>query len=139
MLMDKVDDYLVFITPAGQRWVRVWTGGKPMVAHADLEILARVSRVDRVTNTMAQLLGKLELARRGHTFYALRNTCYSGCLRTRWKRHASRHAAHSAVVGRDAARQPDGAGSGPLVGRHLFPWPCDAGQVERAKASDLTR
>ena len=65
---------LVFITPAGQRWVRVWTRGKPMGAHADLEILARVSRVDRVTSTMAQLLGKLGLARRGHTFYALRHT-----------------------------------------------------------------
>ncbi|MFH1919875.1 MAG: tyrosine-type recombinase/integrase [Planctomycetota bacterium] len=71
---DKAEDDLVFITPAGQRWVRVWTGGKPMGAHADLEILARVSRVDRVTSTMAQLLGKLGLARRGHTFYALRHT-----------------------------------------------------------------
>lgn len=71
---DKADDDLVFVTPAGQRWVRVWTGGKPMGTHADLEILARVSRVDRVTSTMAQLLGKLGLARRGHTFYALRHT-----------------------------------------------------------------
>lgn len=72
---DKADDDLVFITPAGRRWVRVWTRGKPMGdGEADLENLARVSRVDRVTSTMKQLLGKLGLARRGHTFYALRHT-----------------------------------------------------------------
>jgi integrase len=71
---DKGDDDLVFITPAGKRWVRVWTREKPEGADADLEVLARVSRVDQVTSTMAQLLGKLGLARRGHTYYALRHT-----------------------------------------------------------------
>lgn len=70
---DKADDDLVFITPAGQRWIRVWTRERPMGADADIEILARVSRADRVTSTMARLLRKLGLARRGHTFYALRH------------------------------------------------------------------
>jgi integrase len=32
------------------------------------------SRVDRVTDAMARLLGKLGLVRRGHTFYSLRHT-----------------------------------------------------------------
>ncbi len=45
-----------------------------MVGEADLESMARASRVDRVTSSMARLLGKLGLARRGHTFYALRHT-----------------------------------------------------------------
>ena len=40
----------------------------------DMETLAHVSRADRVTAAMGQLLGKLGLARRGHTFYALRHT-----------------------------------------------------------------
>jgi integrase len=71
---DKADEDLVFITPAGQRWVRVWTRKIPVGADADLENPARVSRVDRVTSTMARLLGNLGLARRGHTFYALRHT-----------------------------------------------------------------
>jgi len=71
---DKADNDLVFVTPAGQRWVRVWTRGKPSGPDADLENLARVSRTDRVTSAMAQLLAKLGLARRGHTFYALRHT-----------------------------------------------------------------
>jgi hypothetical protein len=43
---------------------------KTMDAQADLKNLARVSRV---TSAMAQLLGKLGLARRGHPFYALRH------------------------------------------------------------------
>jgi integrase len=71
---DKADDDMVFITPAGHRWVRVWTRGESVDADSDLENLARVSRVDRVTSTMSQLLSRLGLARRGHTFYALRHT-----------------------------------------------------------------
>jgi integrase len=71
---NKADADLVFITPAGQRWVRTWTRGNPTRADADLENLVRVSRVDRVTKTMTQLLSKLGLARRGQTFYALRHT-----------------------------------------------------------------
>ena len=38
-----------------------------------METLAHVSRADQVTAAMGQLLGKLGLARRGHTFYALRH------------------------------------------------------------------
>jgi len=38
---DKADNDLVFVTPAGQRWVRAWTRGKPMGADAaDPENLA---------------------------------------------------------------------------------------------------
>ncbi len=33
-----------------------------------------MSRVDRVTDAMAQLLSKVGLVRRGHTFYSLRHT-----------------------------------------------------------------
>ena len=39
-----------------------------------IEKLARISRADQVTVAMGQLLGKLGLVRRGHTFYALRHT-----------------------------------------------------------------
>ena len=70
---DKADADLVFLTPAGQRWV--WTRGNPAdIDVTDIEKLAHVSRADRVTVAMGQLLGKLGLARRGHTFYALRHT-----------------------------------------------------------------
>ena len=70
---DKCDADLVFITPDGRRWV--WTRGRPSDTVAtDLEELAHVSRADRVTATMGQLLSKLGLARRGHSFYALRHT-----------------------------------------------------------------
>jgi integrase len=71
---DKADEDLVFITPAGERWVRVWTREEATGPDGDLENLGRVSRVDRVTKAMTQLLCKLGLARRGHTFYALRHT-----------------------------------------------------------------
>ena len=70
----KADENLVFVTSGGERWVRVRTRGELMVGEADLESMARVSRVDRVTSSIARLLGKLGLARRGHTFYALRHT-----------------------------------------------------------------
>jgi integrase len=71
--LDKADADLVFLTPSGQRWV--WTRGNPADIDAtDMEKLARISRVDRVTTAMGQLLSKLGLARRGHTFYALRHT-----------------------------------------------------------------
>jgi integrase len=70
---DKADVDLVFLTPAGQRWV--WTRGTPgEIAGTDIERLARISRADHVTAAMGQLLGKLRLAGRGHTFYALRHT-----------------------------------------------------------------
>lgn len=70
---DKADVDLVFLTPAGQRWV--WTQGTPgEIATTDIDELARISRADHVTAAMGQLLGKLGLARRGHTFYALRHT-----------------------------------------------------------------
>jgi integrase len=39
-----------------------------------MEKLTHISRADRLTVVMGQLLGKLGLARRGHTFYALRHT-----------------------------------------------------------------
>lgn len=70
---DKTDADLVFLTPGGQRWVR--TRGNPADIDAtDMERLAHVSRADQVTAAMGQLLSKLGLARRGHTFYALRHT-----------------------------------------------------------------
>jgi integrase len=70
---DKADADLVFLTSGGQRWV--WTRGNPANIDAtDMERLARISRADRVTATMGQLLSKVGLARRGHTFYALRHT-----------------------------------------------------------------
>jgi integrase len=62
----------VFLTPGGQRWV--WTRGRPSGAATDLEELAHISRADRVTDAMGQLLGKLGLVRRSHTFYSLRHT-----------------------------------------------------------------
>jgi integrase len=69
---DKADVDLVFLTPNGQRWV--WIRGRPSGAATDLEELTHVSRADRVTDAMGKLLSKLGLARRGHTFYALRHT-----------------------------------------------------------------
>ena len=70
---DKADADLVFLTANGQRWV--WTRGNPAdIDTTDMETLAHVSRADRVTAAMGQLLSKLGLARRGHTFYALRHT-----------------------------------------------------------------
>ena len=39
-----------------------------------MEERAQISGADRVTGAMAELLRKLDLARRGHTFYALRHT-----------------------------------------------------------------
>ncbi|MGA2616564.1 MAG: tyrosine-type recombinase/integrase [Thermoguttaceae bacterium] len=70
---DKADTDLVFLTPDGQRWV--WTRGTPADIDAtDMEELARISRADRVTAAMGQLLSRLGLARPGHTFYTLRHT-----------------------------------------------------------------
>ncbi|MGD0898063.1 MAG: tyrosine-type recombinase/integrase [Thermoguttaceae bacterium] len=70
---DKADSDLVFLTSNGQRWV--WIRGNSANADAtDVEALAHVSRADRVTDAMGKLLSKLGLARRGHTFYALRHT-----------------------------------------------------------------
>ena len=70
---DKAHADLVFITPAGQQWV--WTRGEPAGADAlEVEELAHVSRIDQVGTTTGKLLSKLGLARRGHTFYALRHT-----------------------------------------------------------------
>ena len=69
---DNGDVDLMFLAPGGQRWV--WTRG----CAADLDVTCidslHVSRVDRVTAAMGQLCGKLGLACRGHTFYALRHT-----------------------------------------------------------------
>ncbi len=70
---DEADADLVFLIPTGQRWV--WTRGKPADFDTeDVEELARISRADRVTSAMAQLLPKVGVSRRGHTFYALRHT-----------------------------------------------------------------
>jgi integrase len=70
---DSADADLVFLTLNGQRWV--WTRGNTAdIDAADIESLAHVSRVDRVTDAVAQLIGKLGLIRRGHTFYSLRHT-----------------------------------------------------------------
>jgi len=61
---DKADTDLVFLTPAGQRWV--WTRGNPAdIDVTDMEELARISRADRVTPAVGQLLNKLGLAHRG--------------------------------------------------------------------------
>ena len=65
---DRADADLVFLTTTGQRWV--WSQGNIAdIDTANIESLARVSRVDRVTDAMAQLLSKLGLVRPGHTFY----------------------------------------------------------------------
>ena len=70
---DEADADLVFLTSTGQRWV--CTRGKLAdLDTADPEELARISRAGRVTSAMAQLLSKVGLSRRGHTFYALRHT-----------------------------------------------------------------
>ncbi len=53
---------------------------------ADMETLAHVSRADRVTAAMWQLLSKLGLARQDHTFYALRHLRLSAAIRvTKWQ------------------------------------------------------
>jgi integrase len=70
---DRADGDLIFLTPNGQRWV--WSRGNIAdIGATDIESLVHVSRVDRVTDAMSQLLGKLGLVRRGHTFYSLRHT-----------------------------------------------------------------
>ncbi|MGA2618269.1 MAG: tyrosine-type recombinase/integrase [Thermoguttaceae bacterium] len=70
---DRADADLVFLTPNGQRWV--WTRGNIADIDAtDIERVAHVSRADRVTDAIAQLVSKLGLVRRGHTFYSLRHT-----------------------------------------------------------------
>lgn len=70
---DRADADLVFLTTAGQRWV--WSQGNIAdIDEADIESLAHVVRVDRVTDAMARLLSKLGLVRPGHTFYSLRHT-----------------------------------------------------------------
>jgi integrase len=70
---DEADTDLVFLTLSGQRWV--WTRGNSAgIDTADIEALARISRADRVTSAMGNFLGTVGLARRGHTFHALRHT-----------------------------------------------------------------
>jgi hypothetical protein len=70
---DRDDADLVFLTMSGQRWV--WSQGNiANIDAANIEGLAHVSRVDRVTDAMARLLSKLGLVRPGHTFYSLRHT-----------------------------------------------------------------
>jgi len=70
---DRADADLVVLTTTGQRWV--WSQGNIAdIDAANVESLARVSRVDRVTDAMARLLSKLGLVRPGHTFYSLRHT-----------------------------------------------------------------
>lgn len=70
---DRADADLVFLTTAGRRWV--WSQGSIAdIDAANIENLAYVSRVDRVTDAMARLLSKLGLVRPGHTFYSLRHT-----------------------------------------------------------------
>ena len=70
---DRADADLVFLTTAGRRWV--WSQGNiAEIDKTDIESLAHVIRVDRVTDAMARLLSKLGLVRPGHTFYSLRHT-----------------------------------------------------------------